>query len=185
MLSTVVRSRHVLQRLVAEQGGTLSVYLLSHHGVKTRPEAPPGKGKDADEKQRQFSRRSSTNFDTLGSWNYRMELDVDLEQSIKAGTIIPELRLDKIGVASLLGRRKDNEDRYYYGRLTEDIVMFAIYDGHGGALAAEYVKENMVKHIMVGLEKDDRDLMEVLRSSFLDVHNAFARFVYHNYAGRP
>lgn len=39
------------------------------------------------------------------------------------------------GQASLLGRRKKNEDRTSVVELTDDIMMFAIYDGHGGEVS--------------------------------------------------
>ena len=153
-------------------------------GMKTLPKvrrkhrAPPGQGQEDDEKQRQFSRRSASNFDTLGSWNYRMDLELNLEQSIKGGTLVPEVRLDKVGVATLLGRRKLNEDRYYVGRLRDDLVMFAIFDGHGGAEAAEFVQEHMPKKILHLLEQeDDKDLPRTLRQAFIEVNDDFCRYI--------
>ncbi len=58
------------------------------------------------------NRRSDKNFDSLGSWNNRMTLDIDMEHSLERGTLIPEVDIDKIAVVSLMGRREKNEDRY-------------------------------------------------------------------------
>ena len=58
-------------------------------------------------------RSAQINFDTIGSWNNRLDLPLNLEYSIKSGTVIPENSLDNVGSASLLGRRKENEDRYH------------------------------------------------------------------------
>ena len=55
------------------------------------------------------------NFDTLGSWNNRLVLPVLYDESIKKGKIIPKIPIDEVGVGSVLGRRKDNEDRYVIG----------------------------------------------------------------------
>lgn len=51
------------------------------------------------------------NFDTIGSWNNRIVMPIMIEESIKSGKLIPEIPLDTVGTASLLGRRKVNEDR--------------------------------------------------------------------------
>ena len=36
------------------------------------------------------------------------------------------------GEGTLLGRRKKNEDRTHVQQLKEDLMLFAVYDGHGG-----------------------------------------------------
>lgn len=57
---------------------------------------------------------------------------VNVEHSIRAGRLVPEINLDIVGEATLLGRRKKNEDRVTTSQLNPDVAMFAIYDGHGG-----------------------------------------------------
>ena len=52
------------------------------------------------------------NYDTIGSWNNKIEMEISLEESINYGTLIPQMSLDKIGIASMLGRRDYNEDRH-------------------------------------------------------------------------
>ena len=56
-------------------------------------------------------RQIGVNFDTLGSWNHRLDLEVDVEQSIKSGRLVPHIDTEDIGTYTVLGRRKENEDR--------------------------------------------------------------------------
>lgn len=46
------------------------------------------------------------NFDVLGSWNNRLSMDIEMEESIKKGKLIPKIPLEEVGIASLIGRRK-------------------------------------------------------------------------------
>ena len=42
-----------------------------------------------------------------------------------------------LGEGTLLGRRKKNEDRTHVEQLQDDIMLFAIYDGHGGDVSSQ------------------------------------------------
>lgn len=117
------------------------------------------------------------NFDTLGSWNNRLSLPILVEQSIKKGKLIPQIPLDKVGMASLIGRRKVNEDRMVVKELSSDLIYIGIFDGHGGPFAAEYAYENMENHIRFWLTQTSC-LQKVLHKSFLEVHNILARHLY-------
>lgn len=130
-----------------------------------------------------FSRRAAGNFDTLGSWNNRLDLQVNIEESIKTGTLIPEIAIDKVAVSSLIGRRKENEDRFRIVKLAPNLFMFAIFDGHGGALAADYTSSHMGEYILGHLERKEKDLVGILHKSFVEVNAAFAKYLYHNYVG--
>ena len=68
-------------------------------------------------------------------------------------------------VNNIIGRA--NEDRYTLATLNESIQMYAIYDGHGGKEAADYLKQNMPKkfaNTLVGTdftnEKMIREIIE-------------------------
>jgi hypothetical protein len=50
--------------------------------------------------------QKGVNFETLGSWNNRIDMPIMIEESIKTGKLIPEIPLDQVGKATLLGRRK-------------------------------------------------------------------------------
>ena len=55
--------------------------------------------------------KRGVNFDTLGSWNHRLDLGVNVQLSLKSGRLVPNISAAAIGQATVLGRRKDNEDR--------------------------------------------------------------------------
>lgn len=114
------------------------------------------------------------NFDTLGSWNNRLSLPILMEESIKKGKLIPKIPLEEVGTASLIGRRKVNEDRLLVKELESNLLYFGIFDGHSSSFAADYVWEFLEHHINYWLSKTD-DLAEVLSKSFLDIHNLLAR----------
>ena len=122
--------------------------------------------------------QTGVNFDTLGSWNNRMEMPIQLEKSIEKGKLIPQIPIDKIGRASLVGRRKINEDRYAIKELNSDILYFGMFDGHGGPLAVDFVNNHMEDHIKFWLTKSS-DLFEVLRNSFIDINNVLTRHICH------
>lgn len=67
------------------------------------------------------------NFDTLGSWNNRLTLPILYEQSIKTGKLIPRVPLDEIGLTSVIGRRKDNEDRSVVGNCVRVNYILSYY----------------------------------------------------------
>ncbi|BFZ15437.1 hypothetical protein BsWGS_18475 [Bradybaena similaris] len=119
-------------------------------------------------------RTRGVNFDTLGSWNNRLTLPILYEQSIKTGKLIPRVPLDEIGLTSVIGRRKDNEDRSVVEELSPELMYFGIFDGHCGSYAAEYVADHLIDHLSFWLTKTS-DLKSVLRNSFCDMHNLLAR----------
>lgn len=119
-------------------------------------------------------RQQGVNFDTLGSWNNRLELPILVEESIKRGKPIPKIPLHKVGCASLLGRRKNNEDRLIKTQLSDNLLMFGVFDGHCGDLASEFTCVSISDHINFWLQKT-RDLKEVLTHSFTDINNALTR----------
>ena len=112
-----------------------------------------------------------------------MEMKLDLEKSIRVGRLVPLLSICNVGVTSLLGRRKENEDRFQFADLTPDIMMFAVFDGHGGPIAANYTSEYITRHIKFWLERGEKDLQKVLKKAFVEVNNAFTRHLYYNYVG--
>jgi len=58
------------------------------------------------------------------------------------------------GFSLLKGKRANMEDFHYSKFLTDDKVVgdigaCGVYDGHGGAYAADFAKENLIKNIML------------------------------------
>lgn len=143
-------------------------------------------GSPLSDPENKGQRQSGINFDSLGSWNNRLDLSVNVEQSIKHGKLIPELPIESVGAASLLGRRKVNEDRWLVERLGHDCVLFGIFDGHGGSLAADYTQKHLKEHLVYWLERrqsEGLDLEQVLRNAFVELNNMYTKYLYHHHIG--
>ncbi|XP_051994340.1 protein phosphatase 1K, mitochondrial [Xyrauchen texanus] len=118
-----------------------------------------------------------TTWDSFGIWDSRIDEPILLPSSIRYGKPIPKVSLSKVGCASQIGQRKENEDRYRLSQMTENIMYFAVFDGHGGAEAAEFCHKNMEKHIKDIAEEED-NLELVLTKAFLEVDKALARLLH-------
>ena len=68
--------------------------------------------------------------------------------------------------------------------LRPDLLMFAMFDGHAGPLAADFTCSNMADHINYWLERGETDLKVVLHKAFVALNNAFTRLLYNNYVGK-
>ncbi|XP_046376609.1 protein phosphatase 1K, mitochondrial-like [Haliotis rufescens] len=124
------------------------------------------------------------NFDTLGSWNNRLDMPIWYEQSIIKGIPIPRIPLDEIGIASVIGRRKVNEDRFIFKELApQSLLYFGMFDGHGGSYAVDYVCNNLENHMLYWLTQTS-DLTKVLHQSFVDINNVLTRHIVHYHAGK-
>ncbi|XP_042371273.1 protein phosphatase 1K, mitochondrial-like, partial [Plectropomus leopardus] len=110
-------------------------------------------------------------WDSFGIWDNRIEEPILLPSSIRYGKPIPQVSLSRVGSASVLGLRKQNEDRLRIARIHDNLLYFAVFDGHGGPHAADYCHTFMEKFIRDALEDDD-DLERVLKKAFLDVDKA-------------
>uniref|UniRef100_A0A8C6K6W5 protein-serine/threonine phosphatase n=1 Tax=Nothobranchius furzeri TaxID=105023 RepID=A0A8C6K6W5_NOTFU len=110
-------------------------------------------------------------WDSFGIWDNRIEEPILLPSSIKYGKPIPQVSLSRVGSASVFGRRKQNEDRLRIARIHDNLLYFAVFDGHGGPHAADYCYTFMEKFIRDALEESD-DLERVLRKAFLDADTA-------------
>ncbi|XP_050952213.1 protein phosphatase 1K, mitochondrial [Labeo rohita] len=112
-------------------------------------------------------------WDSFGIWDNRIEEPILLPPSIRYGTPIPHISVSKVGCASHIGRRRDNEDRFQVNELTHNILYFALFDGHGGPQAADFCHKHMEQHIRDCLEVET-DLQTVLSKAFLQVDAALA-----------
>lgn len=86
-------------------------------------------------------------WDSFGIWDNRIDEPIQLPPSIKYGKLIPHINLSKVGYSTQLGKRKENEDRFDYAKLTEDVLYFAVFDGHGGSGAADFCNRFMSNFI--------------------------------------
>ncbi|CAN9509349.1 unnamed protein product [Ophioblennius macclurei] len=110
-------------------------------------------------------------WDSFGIWDDPIEEPVLLPSSIRYGRPDPQVGLDRVGSASVRGLREQNEDRLRVARIHDDLLYFAVFDGHGGPHAADYCYTFMEKFIRDALEDDD-DLEKVLKRAFLDADRA-------------
>ncbi|XP_064193974.1 protein phosphatase 1K, mitochondrial [Anguilla rostrata] len=115
-----------------------------------------------------------TTWDAFGIWDDRIDEPILLPPSIKYGTPIPKVSLARVGGASLLGRRKENEDRLQASQITDAVLYFAVFDGHGGPQAADFCHKYMETYIRDLVAKEE-DLELVLRKAFLEVDKALER----------
>ena len=122
------------------------------------------------------------NFDTIGSWNNRMDMDILYDQSVKRGIPIPRIPIEEIGTASVIGRRKVNEDRWVMQELSPTLLYFAIFDGHGGSFAADFVSTFMHEYVANWVWKTT-NLADILRLSFQDINNVMTRHLAHYHLG--
>ncbi|TKC37279.1 hypothetical protein EI555_000332 [Monodon monoceros] len=87
-------------------------------------------------------------WDNFGIWDNRIDEPILLPPSIKYGKPIPKVSLANVGCASQIGKRKENEDRFGFAQLTDEVLYFAVYDGHGGPSAADFCHTHMEKCIL-------------------------------------
>uniref|UniRef100_A0A4W5RRP6 PPM-type phosphatase domain-containing protein n=1 Tax=Hucho hucho TaxID=62062 RepID=A0A4W5RRP6_9TELE len=92
-----------------------------------------------------------TTWDSFGIWDNRIEEPILLSPCIRYGKPIPQVSLSRVGTASLMGHRRENEDRLQVVRLSDSILYLAVFDGHGGPHAAEYCHTYMEKYIRYSL----------------------------------
>jgi len=128
--------------------------------------------------------RDHINFDTLGTWDNRIELPLQLSESIKHGKPIPKISLSNVGTATNIGRRTTNEDRLSVKELSPDLLYFAVFDGHGGPACADFCNTYTHDHIVNWLQKGERDLKTILELVFSELDNAFSRFIAYSGQGK-
>ncbi|XP_060782435.1 protein phosphatase 1K, mitochondrial [Neoarius graeffei] len=114
-----------------------------------------------------------TTWDSFGIWDSRIDEPILLPSSIRYGKPIPKVSLSNVGCVSQIGQRKENEDRYQVSQMTDDILYFAVFDGHSGAQAADFCHKYMEQHIKELVAKED-NLEVVLTNAFLNVDKALA-----------
>lgn len=116
-------------------------------------------------------------WDNFGIWDNRIDEPILLPPSIKYGKPIPKISLENVGCASLIGKRKENEDRFGFAQLTEEVLYFAVYDGHGGPAAADFCHTHMEKCV-IDLLPREKDLETVLTMAFLETDKAFSSYAH-------
>ncbi|XP_061888819.1 protein phosphatase 1K, mitochondrial [Entelurus aequoreus] len=122
-----------------------------------------------------------TTWDSFGIWDNRIDEPILMPSSIRYGKPIPKVSLSKVGCASLIGQRKENEDRFQYSQMTDNILYFAVFDGHGGPEAADFCDKYMEKFIKDLVAEED-NLELVLTKAFLEVDKALTKHLHRSNA---
>jgi len=135
-----------------------------------------------DRKRR--SKKQSKEFDTLGTWDSRLDVELDTESSIRLGEVIPNIGIERVGVATHQGRRLYQEDRYDIKKIGHNLYYFGIFDGHGGDKCAEYCQKYMWRHVQHCVERENggktsHDMEKAIDKAFHDVNKSFDRW-YHS-----
>ncbi|KAK7909354.1 hypothetical protein WMY93_014038 [Mugilogobius chulae] len=133
-------------------------------------QATPGLRRMSSVAQRQVS------WDSFGIW------DNGTEEPLLLPSRDAQPELHKVGSASVLGLRKQNEDRVRVSRLGEKLLFCAVFDGHGGSEAADFCCSFMERFIRAALE-EDHDLEKVLRKAFSDTDRALYTHLLHHHRG--
>ena len=105
-------------------------------------------------------------LDSLGTWDSGAESASERslmeESSLRHGTIIPVIGSDRVGTCCHQGRRAYQEDKFIVATLgvendefpnsmksfegkhnATNIMLLAVFDGHGGDECAHYCQENL------------------------------------------
>lgn len=91
--------------------GEIDASFLKHPELKSQHTIKRHYGTPLTDPENKGGQQRGVNFDTLGSWNNRLDMPIMMNESIKRGNLIPEIPFEHVGIDSLLGRRKVNEDR--------------------------------------------------------------------------
>ena len=122
-------------------------------------------------------------MDNLGTWDSRLDFALSEESSIRVGTLVPNLHASSLGVCTNPGRRGYQEDRYTILNPAKNMLMLAVWDGHGGTQCAEFCSQQIGRHFANLLEnwrrqhgeKSKPDLSGMLKQVVLDLNEAFER----------
>lgn len=96
----------------------------------------------------------SNPFDDLGAWH-------DAEPK----SFLHSVSVDTVGKSTAKGQREANEDSYKLLELQPDLYYFAVFDGHGGSIAVDFVSEHLhdcIKHFY----RSDKSIENVLVDAF-------------------
>ncbi len=119
-------------------------------------------------------------MDRLGAWDTRIDFPIVQESSIRHGTIVPRLGADSVGVCVSAGRRSYMEDRYTVVEPAPNLLLLAVWDGHGGAECSDFCTGSIGAHLTHRLEQHEQiseepDLGIVLTEVVLDLNSSFEK----------
>ena len=111
----------------------------------------------------------------------RLKHTINLHDSIEYGYLIPAISDKDIGVSSLIGHRKSQEDRVQVKTLHDRCLFVAVFDGHGGTLAAQFAHDTLHQAVddrLVSTENHSAvSIQTILTQAFNEVNNRLLQFI--------
>ena len=124
-----------------------------------------------------YGSSKTVNVDSLGTWDSRTELPLELESSINYGKPIPQILISSVGTHSIQGRRPYNEDRFVVKELSSNLLYFSVFDGHGGSECADYCYNHMEDHLTCWLDRlSVSDVEHAIDAAYIELNNSFSRW---------
>ncbi|KAJ7375805.1 Protein phosphatase 1K, mitochondrial [Desmophyllum pertusum] len=96
----------------------------------------------------------SNPFDDFGAWHHA-----------EPKSFLHNVSVDTVGKSTAIGHRQANEDSYKLIELQPDLYYFAVFDGHGGSVAVDFVSEHLhdcIKHFY----SSEKNIESVLVDAF-------------------
>ena len=96
----------------------------------------------------------SNPFDDLGAWH-------DAEPK----SFLSNVSVDTVGKSTTIGHRQANEDSFKLVELQPDLHYYAVFDGHGGSVAVDFVSDHLHECITHFYSRD-KNIESVLIDAF-------------------
>lgn len=122
----------------------------------------------------QLLRKAAENIKFWKRWRNTINVD----KSIEHGHLIPNIKIDEVGISTIIGKRRYQEDRLSVKVLQNGMLYLGLFDGHGGSLAAEYAMKIMPAVLQNVLDDSStKSVVQALDIAFYDVNTKLLEYV--------
>lgn len=102
---------------------------------------------------------------------------INIDRSLELGSLIPNINIEDAGIATHIGKRQYQEDRCSLKLLKDGTIYLAMFDGHGGSLAADYTEIHMPLLLESVLENKSSSIAGLLEQTFIKVSSNLLDYV--------
>ena len=67
--------------------------------------------------------------------------------------------------------------------LSPHLLLFGVYDGHGGSAASDFACTHMENHIRAVMERGETNLGTILKQAFVNLNTDFSRYLRYSLPG--